>query len=183
MTAEIESMIAAINLRAAEIDAERVAAAAEIADAEQRLGSAYADNDLKAVGSLERRLTEARAIVARAAGALAVLAGRRHDAEQQLAQQSLQDARAAVIELEAQGLSGLRSAVAQGRALQATWLHLESIAQSAGRIDQQFPNVFAFSYASAGHHPPEVWPGFCKWLTLTAEWLDRQDAKGVAPGV
>ena len=183
MTAlEIESMIAAINLRAAEIDAERAAAAAEIAEAEQRLGSAYADNDLKTVGAIERRLTEARAIVARAAGALAVLAGRRHDAEQQLDRQRLQDAKALVIEYEAQGLSGLRSVVAQGRALQSTWLHLESIAQSAGRIDQQWPNEFAFSYASAGHHPPEVWPQFCKWVQLTSEWLDRQ-SEGVAPGV
>lgn len=171
-----------ILARAAEIDAERAAAATALAEAEQQLGSAYADGDTRQVSALERRIADARAILSRAAGALAVLAGRQRDAEQRLEQQRLQEARAEMQELEAQALSGLRSAVAQGRAMQSTWKSLEAIALRAGAIDQEFRNEFAFTFASAGHHPPEMWPGFCKWLTLTAEWLDRQDVKGVAPG-
>ena len=172
-TAEIEVMIASINLRAAEIDAERAAAAAEIAAAEQQLGSAYADGDTKAVNSLERRLTEVRAIVARAAGALAVLAWRRHDAEQQLDQQRLQDARAVVIELEAQALSGLRASVAQSDALLATWARLEDIARQAGAIDAEHRNEFSFRFAGVGHHPPAWWPQFHRWLTDVRESAEK----------
>lgn len=173
-----ESELQAILARAAEIDAERAAAAATLAEAEQQLGSAYADGDTKTVGAIERKIAEARAVLARAGGALAVLAGRQRDAEQALQQQRLQEARAEVRELEAQALSTLRSVVAQGRALQGDWKSLEAIARRAGSIDQEFYNEFAFTFASAGHHPPDAWPAFCKWISETADWLDRLEARG-----
>ena len=176
MTQDAQSMIDAINLRAAELDAERAAAAAELAEAESKIATLVADNDTKALGNLERRVAELRQVVARAAGGLAVLLQRRQAAEVQLAEQQLAAARREYIELEAQALSGLRASVQQSEALLATWAALEGVARRAGSIGEQHRNEFSFHYAGAGHHPPDWWPLFNRWLTAVRESIEGKAA-------
>ena len=167
---DIEIVISDIDARSAALEAEKSAALAEAAIVESALGVAMLDADTKQLTTLERRLGELRAVIARIGAALVILVYRRRDAEAELHAAAAADARKQFAQLEVAALIARTDAHNAGVAFQKALANCADIARQSELLQSHNGSLQLAAHYSSYRLP--VWHGeLNRLITLEGEML------------